>query len=384
MIEDAAAMETISLAQLRRYVVDHQTYSGRFRRAGVAEVEAAVRRLGAVQLDSISTVERAHRLTLGSRVGAYPPGTVSELLGQGRIFEFWAHEACLLPIEDYQLYEWRRDHHRNNHPWRGDVLSRFPKETEQVLAEITERGPLGSRDFAGEGGGGMWNWKPAKQVLEALYSSGELAIAGRVGFQRLYDLRERVIPKRYLDAPAPTEEEGRRGLVLRAVRGRGALTERGISEHCRFRGGAATARGHVDALAEAGLVRRVAVADGGAPVVVPGDAELDGRPAAAVLLSPFDNLLWDRPFVERVFDFRHVIEVYKREHEREYGYYVLPLLVGDRLLGRADLKADRAEGVLRVKAFHPEPGVRPSVAATRLERALDNLARRLGLERVAR
>ena len=376
-------METISLAQLRRYVVAHQAYRSRFRRAGAAELEAAVQRLGAVQLDSISTVDRAHRLTLGSRIGAYPAGTVSQLLGEGRIFEFWAHEACLLPIEDYPLYEWRRDHHRNNHPWRGDVVSRFPNVTEHVIAEITERGPLGSRDFAGEGGGGMWNWKPAKQVLEALYSSGELAIAGRNGFQRLYDLRERVIPKRYLEAPAPAVEEGRRGLVLRAVRGRGAITERGISEHCRFAGGAAAARVHVDALAEAGLVRRVAVADGGPPVVVPGEAELDGRPVGAVLLSPFDNLLWDRPFVERVFDFRHVIEVYKREHERTYGYYVLPLLAGDRLAGRADLKADRAEGVLRVKAFHPEPGVRRTVEAP-LERALANLVRRLGLERAAR
>jgi uncharacterized protein len=383
MIGSAAAMETISLAQLRRHVVAHQAYSGRFRRAGAADVEAAVRRLGAVQLDSITTVDRAHRLTLGSRIGAFPAGTVSELLGEGRIFEFWAHEACLLPIEDYPLYEWRREHHRNNHPWRGDIVSRFPDVVEHVVAEITERGALASRDFAGEGGGGMWNWKPAKQVLEALYSSGELAIAGRDGFQRLYDLRERVIPKRYLDSPTPSEEEGRRGLVLRAVRGRGALTESGISEHCRFRGGAAAARPHVDALAEAGLVQRVDITEGGAPVVVPADAELDGRPGGAVLLSPFDNLLWDRSFVERVFGFRHVIEVYKREHERTFGYYVLPLLVDDRLAGRADLKADRAEGVLRVKAFHREPGVRRSLDAP-LERALAVLARRLGLEQVAR
>ncbi len=376
-------METISLAQLRRHVVAHQAYSGRFRRAGADDVETAVRRLAAVQLDSITTVDRAHRLTLGSRIGAYPAGTVSQLLGEGRIFEFWAHEACLLPIEDYPLYEWRRAHHRDNHPWRGAVLSRFPDVTEHVLAEVTERGPLGSRDFAGEGGGGMWNWKPAKQVLEALYSSGELAIAGRIGFQRLYDLRERVIPRRYLDAAPLSEEEGRRGLVLRAVEGRGALTESGISEHCRFRGGAAAARPHVDALVDAGRVRRVAVADGGAPVVVPAAAAFDGRAAGAVLLSPFDNLLWDRPFAERVFGFRHVIEVYKREPEREYGYYVLPLLVGDCIVGRADLKADRAEGVLRVKAFHSEPGVRRSLDAS-LDRALTTLARRLGLPQVAR
>jgi uncharacterized protein YcaQ len=133
-------------------------------------------------------------------------------------------------------------------------------------------------------------------------------------------------------------------------------------------------------------VRRVAVADGGPPVVVPADAALDGRvPAGGVLLCPFENMLWDRAFVQRVFGFRHVIEVYKREHEREYGYYVLPFLLGDRLVGRADLKSDRTEGVLRVRAFHVEPGVR---ASRRLDdafdRALDRLRRAVGLERVER
>ncbi len=379
----SSTSETISLAHLRRYVVAHQRFARRFRRARAADVVACIQRLGCVQLDSISTVDRSHRLALGSRVGAYPAGTVSRLLGEGAIFEYWAHEACLLPIEDYPLYEWRRRHYRNNHPWRGNVLARFPAETKHVLGEIRERGPLGSRHFAGEGGGGMWNWKPAKQVLEALYSSGELAIAGRAGFQRLYDLRERVIPGRFLDAPQLTEEEGRRALALRAVEGRGALTERGIAEHCRFAGGAAGARPHVDALVAAGLLRRVAVADGGAPVLVPALSELDGRASGPVLLSPFDNLLWDRQFGERVFGFRHVIEVYKREHEREYGYYVLPFLLADRVVGRADLKADRAEGVLHVKAFHREPGVRRSLDEP-LERALARLARQLGLETVAR
>ena len=169
------------------------------------------------------------------------------------------------------------------------------------------------------------------------------------------------------------------------MRGRGALTESGIAEHCRFKGGIKAMRPVVDALERDGLVRRVAVEDGGAPVVVPADAELDGAaPAGGVLLCPFDNMLWDRPFLERVFGFRHVIEVYKREHERVYGYYVLPFLYGDRLVGRADLKSDRAEGVLRVKAFHLEPGVRRSKAlAAAFEKAAARLARAIGLEQVA-
>ena len=167
------------------------------------------------------------------------------------------------------------------------------------------------------------------------------------------------------------------------MQGRGALTEAGIAEHCRLDGGAKQVRPHVDALVEAGLVRRLEVDDGGPAVVVEADAEIDGAPSAAVLLCPFDNLMWDRPFVRRLFGFDHLIEVYKREHERAYGYYVLPLLLGDRLVGRADLKADRARGVLQIKRFTPEPGVRRRLDEP-LERAATRLARSLALETVER
>jgi uncharacterized protein YcaQ len=380
------SMETVSLAQLRRYLVAHQGYASRFRRGRADDVAATVLRLSCVQLDSISTVDRAHRLTLTSRVGAYRRGTVSSLLGQARIFEYWAHEACLVPIEDYPLFKRRMANLREHHWWGR---KRTDHETEaHVLEAIRERGALPSRAFEGQGPmpGEMWNWKPAKRALEHLFAAGEVVVAGRDGFQRLYDLPERVIPRSLLEAPTPSEEEFRRGYALRAVQGRGALTEAGIAEHCRLDGGGRGIRPLVDALVEDGLVRRVAVEDGGAPVVVAADAELDADvPASGFLLSPFDNLLWDRAFVERVFGFRHVIEVYKREHERVYGYYVLPFLYRDRLVGRADLKSERPDGILRVRAFHLEPGVRRSGALeTALERALARLARNLDLERVER
>jgi uncharacterized protein YcaQ len=222
-------------------------------------------------------------------------------------------------------------------------------------------------------------------MLDALWTAGELVIAGRRGFQRLYDLPERVLPDEVLGRPEPTEAEWLRGLILRAVRGRGALTEPGVREHFRLKGGAALTRPHVETLLAEGELRRVAVDDGGPDVLVPSDAELDGAPSGSVLLSPFENLLWDRAFTERLFGFRHVIEVYKRDHEREFGYYVLPLLLGDRLVGRADLKSDRAEGVLRVRAFHREPGVRASARLDdAFDRALDRLARTIGLDRVER
>jgi uncharacterized protein YcaQ len=377
-------MRAMSLTAVRRTAVAAQGYAARSRRATGAEVESTIRALSCVQLDSITAVERSHRITLGSRVGDYPRTTVSRLLGKGRIFEYWAHEACLIPVEDWPLF---RPTMRQHHPWRGDVLGKEPQLAEEVRAAIRERGPLASRHFEGDGGGGMWNWKPAKVVLEALWHSGEVVIAGRVnGFQRLYDLAERVLPRAVLDAPEPDEPTRLRELTLRAVRARGVLTESGVVEHWRLRGGAARIRPHADALVADGLLERVEVDDGGPPVLVPAGIDLDpSRPATATLLSPFDNLLWDRPFARRIFDFGHLIEVYKPVHERRFGYYVLPFLWRDRIVGRADLKSERREGTLVVKVLHLEREVRRSAALEdAFDRSLDRLRRTIGLDRVAR
>ena len=372
---------SLTLAALRRHVVAAQEYATRYRVAGADDVAAAVRRLSAVQLDSISTVERAHRLTLLSRVGRYPPRTVSELLSNGRVFEYWAHEACLLPIEDWPLCR-SRMLASPEHPWWGDVIDREPALADHVMGEIRERGPLGSRHFEGARSvGGMWSLKPAKRMLEALWSSGRLVIGARDGFQRMYDLPERVIPDDVLGAPVPGEDEVMRTLVRRAVTARGALTEAGIVEHWRLRGGVAGIRPYVDALVADGLLRREPVDDDGPPVLLDAAAEVEAaRPAGCVLLSPFDNLLWDRPFAERVLGFRHLIEVYKPAPERRYGYYVLPLVVGDRVAGRADIKADRKAGVLRLLAWHPESSRRSAARDDALERAFGRLARQLALE----
>src|SRR6266571_4652409 len=379
------------MTALRRLVIGAQGYATRSRRGSDREVEETIRALSCVQLDSITAVERSHRIVLGSRVGAYPPQTVSRLLADGRVFEFWAHLACLIPVEDWPLYRaWMTPEYVLD-AWRRDALGRFPEVAEAVRVAIRERGPLTSRDFEGRGGGGgMWDWKPAKMVLEALWNLGELVIAGRVsGFQRLYDLPERVLPPEVVDAPVPGQETRLRELVRRAVLARGALTDSGVANHwwhLRGRAGVARIKPAADELVAAGVLERLGVEDNGASVLIPAGAALDPpRPSAAVLLSPFDNLLWDRRFVRRVFGFDHVIEIYKRAPERRYGYYVLPFLWRDRIVGRADLKSDRSDGALLVNAFHLEPDVRRSAALDEaLARALDRLRRIVGLGRVVR
>jgi uncharacterized protein YcaQ len=277
--------------------------------------------------------------------------------------------------------------HEGGRRWYGEIDRTHPHLREHVLDEIRSRGPLGSRHFDGAARKGeMWGWKPAKQMLELLWNHGELVVAGRQGFQRLYDLPERVLPRAVLDAPAPREPERLRELVLRAVRARGVITESGIVEHWRLKGGGARVRPVVERLVGDGVLERLDVDDGGAPVLAEAGVELD-RPAprTAVLLSPFDNLLWDRPFARRALGFDHLIEVYKPAHERRYGYYVLPLLRGDRIVGRADLKSERASGELVVRAFHREDGVRASGALDdAFDLALDRLRRVIGLETVRR
>jgi uncharacterized protein len=334
---------SVSIAAIRRLVVGSQGYAARFRRSGADDVEAAIRRLTAVQLDSISTVDRAHRLTLNARIGAYPRDTVPQLLRAGRVFEYWAHEASLLPIELWPHFRSVMD---GGGRWgiHDRALREHAELVEPILERIRAEGPLGSR---------------------------------------AYDLAERVIPKPILDAPTPTEDETLRTFAVLAVGARGALTEAAIREHWRLKGGRARLHHHLLALVAEGRLRELQADDGGAPFYVLPDVEIDGDPAPPVLVCPFDNLVWDRPLLVRLFGFKHLIEVYKREHEREYGYYVLPLLAGDRFLGRADLKADRAEGVLRIRKFTPEPKARGNVDV-KLERAATRLARTLGLERIER
>ena len=261
------------------------------------------------------------------------------------------------------------------HRWWGPVLQEHPRIAKEVLHRIEVEGPLTPGDFGGAGTPGWWEWSPAKQVFEALFSSGQLAVRERRSFARVYDLPERLYTAQQL---APVDEkDALRWRVLRAVTARGIVTEKRLSDYFRVTGRSKPLAAPMVDLIDEGVIVRVQVGEHAA-LADPAALTPPDDPTAAVLLCPFDNLIWDRDETEHLFGFRHRLEIYVPKPKRQYGYYVLPLLVGSRLVGRADVKADRKAGALRILAMHWNG--RPAPRA--LDRAATRLAWTLGLPSV--
>lgn len=367
-------MEPIDPRVARAIVVARQGFASRNRVATADDVAETIRRLGCVQIDSVMTVARAHRLTLAARVGRIPPGTLNGLRRSGQVAEVWAHEASLIHADDLP---WFRAGMLGEtaHRWWGPVLDEHPKLAAEVLRQIEQEGPATSADFGGAGRPGWWEWSAAKQVLEALFSSGRLAVRERRGFTRVYDLPERLYTPTQL---APIEDRAAvlRHRVQRAVEARGLITETRVHDYFRVAGSSRATAPAIDDLADAGRLIRVRVGDHVCVADPTALAEPSQGPSAAVLLCPFDNLVWDREETDRLFGFRHVLEIYVPQAKRRWGYYVLPLLHGDRLVGRVDARADRRAGRLELLAVHWEG--RPAQRA--LDRATARLAWTLGLD----
>jgi len=335
-------------------------------RATKDDVLAAIRRMGVLQIDTISVVARSPYLVLWSRLGDYDPGWLDALLAGGRLFEYWAHEACFIPIEDYGLYR-----HRMIAPgslgWKyaSTWLATHRDAVERVLAHIRANGPARSADFERTDGqaGGWWDWKPEKRALEVLYTTGQLMIARRQQFHRVYDLAERVLPG-WDDAALPPVDEVRRQFVLRAVRALGVAKAAWIPDYHRTK----PPHPHPDALVDAGLLLRARVEGWKEPVYVhPDHAALLARAAEGSLsatltsvLSPFDPVVWDRRRALELFGFDYRLECYTPAEKRRYGYFTLPLLRRGALVGRVDAKAHRKAGTFELKSLVLEPGVRAS------------------------
>ncbi len=367
-------METLDPRAARAIVVARQGFATRNRLATADDVAEAIRRLGCVQIDSVMTVARAHRLTLAARVGRIPAGTLNGLRRSGQVAEVWAHEASLIHADDLP---WFRAGMLGEtaHRWWGPVLDEHPRLAAEILRRIEEEGPATSADFGGAGRPGWWEWSAAKQVLEALFSSGRLAVRERRGFTRVYDLPERLYTPAQL-APVDDPAAILRQRVQRAIAARGLITEARVHDYFRVAGGMRTTAPAVEDLVTAGDVIRLRVGDHVCLADPAALADHAASPSAAVLLCPFDNLVWDREETDRLFGFRHVLEIYVPQSKRRWGYYVLPLLHGDRLTGRVDARADRKAGRLELLAVHWEG--RP--ARRVLDRAAARLAWTLGVE----
>jgi uncharacterized protein YcaQ len=345
-------------------------------------------RLGLVQIDSVSAVVRSHYLPLFSRLGPYPRDELDQLAYAGRrrrLFEYWGHEASLLPVEAQPLFRWRMARARAGQGIYGGI-ARFAREraafVEAVLQEVRRRGPLAAGELAqgGRGEGGWWGWSDGKLALEFLFWAGLLTTGTRRGFERVYDLSERALPRAVLAAPTPEPEAAQRELLRCAARALGVATARDLRDY--FRLDAADVPARLAELAEAGELLPIAIEGWAQPAWLDPAARLPRRIEAQALLSPFDSLVWERERNERLFGFRYRLEIYTPAHKRIHGYYVLPFLLDDRLVARVDLRSDRKAGCLRVLAAHFEPSVHHLAVLEPLARELRLLAVWLGLERV--
>lgn len=346
-----------------------------------------VERLGVVQIDSVNVVSRTHYLPAFSRLGAYPRALLEEVAwGRKRpLFEYWAHEASLLPLSRQPLFRWRMQDARDGVGiWKG--VARFRREradfVERVLAEIATRGPLSASELemGHKGEGGWWGWSDAKRAVEGLFWTGELTTATRRGtFERVYGLPEKVLPTAILSLPTPPREAAQRELYRIAIRAMGVATARDLRDYFRMPVEGAKAR--LAELVEDGSLLPVSVKGWREPAYLDPAARWPRRIDGRALLSPFDNLIWFRERTERMFAVRYRIEIYTPAAKRTHGYYVLPFLEGDALTARVDLKADRKAGVLMVQASHAEPWASEETPV-KLAAELKLMAGWLGLERV--
>ena len=379
--------EKISLCMARRIALAAQGIAdprpgGTPGRRHLARVLA---RTGLLQIDSVSAVVRAHYMPLYSRLGPYPLALLDNaaVTRKRMVFEYWAHEASFLPVETYPLLRWRMERaERGEEMYLG--LAKWGREhaayIEEIYRAVVERGPIAASALEGQkGSGGWWGWSHAKHAFEWLFWAGRITTASRRGFERFYDLPERVLPPAVLAMPAPAPEDAHRELLRISARAHGVATVGDLRDY--FRLSPADIKGRLEELVELGELLPVRVEGWDKPAYLHKDARIPRRIEARALLAPFDPIVFERARTERLFDFRYRIEIYTPAEKRQYGYYVLPFLLGDSIVARVDLKADRPAGVLRVHAAYAEAAAPPETAAALLDE-LKQMQGWLGLERI--
>jgi len=372
----------LSNAQARRLALGAQGFNdprptGRVDRR---HLRRAVDRMGLIQIDSVNVVVRSQELPLFARLGPHPRSLIGAASNDGELFEYWVHEACHAPSADHRLYRWRM---ATPHRWGAyrRLLVDRPDFVEQVYDLIRDGGPIVAGDLSQRDGpkGPWWDYDDGKLALEALFHEGRLCATRRTNdFARVYDLAERVLPPEALAAPTPTEGDARKELLVRAAQHHGVATFEDLTDYHRQRN--PPCRPLIGELVEDGRLIETSV-DGWSKVAyLHPDVTMPRRVTARALLSPFDPVVWNRDRAERLFGFRYRIEIYVPAAKRQYGYYVLPFLLGDELVARVDLKSDRAAGVLLVQSAFGESGIDEGYVADELAQELTSMAEWLDLD----
>ncbi|MGX5218864.1 winged helix-turn-helix domain-containing protein [Pseudomonas segetis] len=384
-------IQSLSLKQVRRLVLAAQGFNARQpKTVKAAHLNATIERLGLVQIDSVNALVRSHYLPLYSRLGHYSQALLEQAAWssgrQRKLFEYWGHEASLMPLSFYPLMRWRMQRAE-----RGEgiykQLASFGREQQplirSVLQSVRERGALGAGSLAAgdKSKGPWWGWSDEKHALEWLFAAGHVTVAGRNGFERLYDLPERVLPAAVLNHAEVDEATAQRQLLMHSAQALGVASEIDLRDY--FRLDPRDSKARIGELLESGQLTEVAVQGWSKPGYHPGtELKIPRKVVASALLSPFDSLVWQRQRTERLFDFRYRLEIYTPQHKRVYGYYVLPFLHNEQLCARLDLRAERAKGCLALHALHSEAGGLDDGAIVAMAEQLQNMAAWLGLSHV--
>ncbi len=377
-------MTRLTADQARRIALAAQGFNGAppSGKVDTRHFRKVVDRIGVVQLDSVNVFSRTHYLPFFSRLGPYDRERLDGWLwGSGEMFEYWAHMASVVPTDTHRLFRWRME---KEGIWRvfQKVLDKKPDYLDLVLEEVRQRGPLQTSDLEDpghkRGDDSMWNWSEGKAALEWWFVKGEVSTAARPNFVRLYDITERVIPAQHLEVPTLPEEEAKAELLMMSARSLGVGTAGDLADYYRL-----THIGPIlQRLVDDGRLQEVEVAGWGRPAYILPETKIPRKASGTALLSPFDNLVFRRDRMERIWDFHYRIEIYTPAPKRVYGYYVLPFLLDGQLVGRVDLKTDRQGRALLIRGAFGEPDVDRAAVGRALRIELDSVASWLGLDDV--
>ena len=384
----AKRIDSLSIADVRRIALATQGFDTARPKTKATQrhVDTLISRLGVIQIDSVNVLVRSQELPLFARLGKHDRNAIPRATEAQKLFEYWGHEAAHLPVDLHPLFRWKMDAARTGKVTHWGLTSFYEENkafVKRILKHVEKNGPTTSRELSTrtEKKGTWWDWDEAKVALEYLFLTGELMSRGRGSdFARIYDTTERVLPQRIIDAPTPSEHEARKQLLVRSAVAQGVATASDLADYYRQK--LATVKPLIAELVEEGELREVAVDGWTEKAFVYRNAKLPKQLHATALLSPFDSLVWCRPRNERLFDFHYRIEIYTPKEKRKFGYYVLPFMMNGEMVGRVDLKADRAKGILQAHSVHTEKGVKRSVINEALNAELAAMATWLGLEQV--